>query len=783
VSREEAAIDADSAADPPARAAADDQTLVSASHRVRAVLRVRDFRRLWLVMSFSSFGDWLGLLATTALAAELADGYAAANFALGGVLVVRLLPAVVFGPLAGVFADRFDRRKLMVVADLCRFALFLSIPVVGQLWWLFVATFLVECVSLFWIPAKEASVPNLVRKDQLESANQVSLVTTYGITPVAAALVFSGLALLTGALADRFEFFVGNRVDLALYINAATFLVSALTVLRIRRISGRSVGAGGQPSEGVLRLVLQGWEFIGQTRLVRGLVIGILGAFAAGGAVIGTGKTYAASLGGGDATYGILFGAVFIGLGLGMGLGPRVARDLSRRRLFGLSIIFAGACLVLVAVMPHLVLSLICVIGVGFGAGTAYLSGTTLLGREVADEVRGRTFAFVQSLVRVDLILTLAAAPFLVGLLRQRTVDVGVVDFTVDGTRILLVLAGLLAVGGGIVSYRQMDDRTGVPVVPDLVSALRGDTTTRRRLSKGGMLIAFEGGEGSGKSTQAARLAEWLTERGVAVTATHEPGATDFGLRVRQILLDSPDGSLTPRAEALLFAADRAHHVDTVIRPALDRGDVVITDRYVDSSLAYQGAGRALAVDDIRRLSRWATGGLRPDLTVLLDIDPELGLERARAAGHGQDRVERESLEFHQRVREGFRALADAAPDQYLVVDAGGHPETVATMIRIATGKRLTARLAAQRPLPADAASSRDGKSLRWRSRRSRSSRGATVAPVPPAATAVPPVGVAGTEEMPSRPQGPVVSGATRVDPEPGSTRAPEPEDVRGRSR
>jgi dTMP kinase len=715
---------------------------VSTSHRIRAVLRVRDFRRLWLVMSFSSFGDWLGLLATTALAAELADGYAAANFALGGVLVVRLLPAVVFGPLAGAFADRFDRRKLMVAADVCRFGLFLSIPLVGALWWLFVATFLVECVGLFWIPAKEASVPNLVRKDQLESANQVSLVTTYGITPVAAALVFSLLALLTRVLADRFEFFDANRVDLALYINAATFLVSALTVLRIRRISGRSVGTGGPPTEGVLRLIIQGWEFIGQTRLVRGLVIGILGAFAAGGAVIGTGKTYAASLGGGDATYGTLFGAVFVGLGLGMGLGPRVARDLSRRRLFGLSIIFAGACLVLVALMPHLLLSLVFVIGVGFGAGTAYLSGTTLLGREVADEVRGRTFAFVQSLVRIDLILTLAAAPFVVGLLRQRTVDAGFVDFTVDGTRILLVLAGLLAVVGGIASYRQMDDRAGVPVVPDVVSALRGDTRMRRRLSKGGMLIALEGGEGSGKSTQAARLAEWLTERGVAVTVTHEPGATDFGVRIRKILLDSPDGSLTPRAEALLFAADRAHHVDTVIRPALDRGDVVITDRYVDSSLAYQGAGRALAMEDVRRLSRWATGGLRPDLTVLLDIDPEVGLQRARAAGRGRDRVERESLEFHQRVREGFLALADSAPDHYLVVDAGGHPETVATLIRIATAKRLASRVAAQRPLPAYAAG-RVGKPLRWRSRRSRSDRGATVAPVPPAATPVPPVGTA----------------------------------------
>jgi dTMP kinase len=186
----------------------------------------------------------------------------------------------------------------------------------------------------------------------------------------------------------------------------------------------------------------------------------------------------------------------------------------------------------------------------------------------------------------------------------------------------------------------------------------------------------------------------------VSVTVTYEPGATAFGVRLRRILLESPDGPLTPRAEALLFAADRAQHVDAVIRPALDRGDVVITDRYVDSSLAYQGAGRALSMDDVRRLSRWATNGLTPDLTVLLDIDPELGLgrvqERSRnghePGGGGPDRLERESLEFHRRVRQAFRALADAAPDRYLVVDGSRHPEAVGAVVRTAVGKRLVAR-------------------------------------------------------------------------------------------
>ena len=170
--------------------------------KLRAVLRVKDFRKLWLSMSLSSFGDWLGLLAITATATSLVDGFAAANFALGGVLLFRLLPAIVLGPLAGAFADRFDRRKTMVVTDVIRFALFASIPIVDNLVWLFVAQFLIEAFSLFWIPAKDAAVPNMLRKDQLEPANQLSLVTTYGLTPVLAAIVFAVLTTLGGQLCE-----------------------------------------------------------------------------------------------------------------------------------------------------------------------------------------------------------------------------------------------------------------------------------------------------------------------------------------------------------------------------------------------------------------------------------------------------------------------------------------------------------------------------------------------------------------------------------------------------
>ena len=159
----------------------------------------------------------------------------------------------------------------------------------------------------------------------------------------------------------------------------------------------------------------------------------------------------------------------------------------------------------------------------------------------------------------------------------------------------------------------------------------------------GGVFIAFEGGEGSGKSTQIKLLAEALRARGHDVLVTHEPGATEVGSGIRELVLHHRQ-PLSPRAEALLFAADRAHHVDTVIRPALEPRQIVLTDRYVDSSLAYQGVGRDLTIDEIRRLSRWATQDLGPDLTVLLDVPATIGLARARGDGAG-DKLESESLD------------------------------------------------------------------------------------------------------------------------------------------
>ncbi|NLB46350.1 MAG: dTMP kinase [Microbacteriaceae bacterium] len=188
-----------------------------------------------------------------------------------------------------------------------------------------------------------------------------------------------------------------------------------------------------------------------------------------------------------------------------------------------------------------------------------------------------------------------------------------------------------------------------------------------------GIFITLEGGDGVGKTTQAELLSSWLEQRGFEVVRTREPGGTDLGASIRGLLLHG--GHVTQRAEALLYAADRAQHIDQVVRPALERGAAVVQDRFIDSSLAYQGAGRALALDEVRGINEWATERLWPELTVLLDLDPTVAAKRRAEAGMTDDRLEREAIEFHERVREEFRALAAAEPGRFLVLDAAARVE------------------------------------------------------------------------------------------------------------
>ena len=517
---------------------------------------------------------------------------------------------------------------------------------------------------MFWSPAKEASVPNLVPKSKLESANQVSLLAAYGTAPLAA-IVFSTLALFIGAInAALGNTTQASAADVALYLNAISFLFCALTVWGLKEIPAGSSKKLAQSSIG--KSLWEGFAFIKDSKIIRGLIFGMLGAFFAAGAVIGLARTFVDDLKAGEAAYGILFAAVFFGLALGISFGPRIFSQFSRRRLFGVSLTISGLMLVTLSLVLNLVLAIFITILLGLFAGISWVTGFTMLGLEVEDEVRGRTFAFVQSLIRVSLVLVLAIAPLVAAAIGEHTYSFRTTTVTYNGAAFTMFFAGLMAVMVGVLSYLQMRDRPNVSLMSDIKSAFRGELGAITGQTTTGVFISFEGGEGSGKSTQTKLLKEWLEKNDETVLLTREPGGTDLGNQLRNILLDNKTGVISPRAEALMYAADRAHHVFSVIRPALERNVIVITDRYFDSSIAYQGAGRVLLPVEVARISRWATESLTPTLTIIMDLPAEIGLGRL----HSTDRLESEPLAFHERVRQEYLNLAHQDPERFLVVDA-----------------------------------------------------------------------------------------------------------------
>ena len=708
--------------------------------RDASVLSIRSFRRLWIATSLSSLGDWLSLLALSALAYGLTGKHVQATagaVAVSGVWITSLLPYLLFGPLAGAVADRFDRRINLVIGDVVRAVLYLSIPVnlvvgfANNLTWLYVAQFLACCASLFWAPAKDASIPNLVPPEKLDQANQWSLLTTYGTAPLAS-VVFIAFASISRGLARGPLSFFGNpargQIALALYFNVATFVISAFVCYSLRDLPQRRSGDRiSVPS--VAKSIWQGWRFVGKNRVVRGLTIGMVGAFAGAGVVVGLGYAYVRNtLGGGSAGWGTVFAAMFVGLALGMSVGVRFLRDFSKRRLFGLAIAAAGVPLALLGLIPNLPVVIILVVVLGILAGMAYVTAYTVIGREVDDDTRGRTFAFLQSALRVVMFGVIALSGLLAGAItalvgqvtRSNNVKIGSISYNAVGNNVVLLLAAVVAIILGYRSYRQMDDRPGMPLLPDLTASIRGRPLPQMRATaasngraggprpaagqKGpwsevfhdgddadqplqrGQLIAFEGGEGAGKSTQARLLAIWLRENGYDVLATHEPGATKIGMRLRALLLDTAHTGLSPWAEVMMYAADRAEHVASVVRPALARGTIVVTDRYIDSTLAYQGGGRQLSMSSIRRVNELATGGLVPDMTFLLDLPPAEGLGRRASSA---DRLEAEPELFHERVRASFLKLASEDPGRYVVLDARLDATQLSKEIQAALRERL----------------------------------------------------------------------------------------------
>jgi dTMP kinase len=269
---------------------------------------------------------------------------------------------------------------------------------------------------------------------------------------------------------------------------------------------------------------------------------------------------------------------------------------------------------------------------------------------------------------RTALFLALAIFPALAAAIGSYTWTVGGYQIDLSGTRASLYLAGVVVVVAALMTRRGLRRHRLAKA-----QALAVQPTFRKRGSSG-LFIVFEGVEGAGKGTQIELARDYARSRGFEVVVTREPGGTGFGDRLRETILDPATGTIDPRAEALVFAAARAHLVSTVIRPALEAGKVVLSDRFVDSSLAYQGTGRGLGEQDVLTLNAWATQGLFPDMVILLHLEPEEGLARA---GDNPDRFESEDLAFHAKVADAYLRIADESPDRYRVVDARGTTEEV----------------------------------------------------------------------------------------------------------
>jgi len=577
-------------------------------------------------------------------------------------MTARVLPGFVVGPVAGVFADRWDRRRMMVVADLTRAVVIFSLPFFPNLLYLIFASAVLESLTLTWGPAKDASLPHVVPTAHLTHANSLNLIAVYGPWPLAS-VVYAFMSTFGGFLGRSVPALEGleeNPEALALWLNSLTFCFSALMIWSLTIISSRRRG-GRLDLSAVKRDLVEGLRFVVDHKQVRPWLLGIAFTFTAAGAVFSLGVGFVQDvLGGGDRGFAFLIGFLASGMIIGLLAIGLLARRVHKDVMFSSSILLLGIGLILLASMSSLGGAIPIASALGFFGGVAYSTGYSLMHETTRDELRGRTFSAAYTVIRIGTLVGLGLFPLIAGAIGDHNVDLpgelGVIDL--PGSRTTLWLAGLFAIGGGLLSMRAIGHR---------VRPKSGATGV-------GFFVVFEGGEGAGKTTQMKALVGWLKSQGIDAVTTQEPGGTEIGNRIRAILLDTKSDAMDPRTEALLYAADRAQHVAEVIRPALEAGKVVVSDRYVDSSLAYQGIARGLGLDQIYRISEWATGGVVPDLVFFLSIDPREGLERA---GDEPDRIESEGDQFHTKVRNAYLELAQKFPARFVVLDGSNDQEQV----------------------------------------------------------------------------------------------------------
>jgi dTMP kinase len=553
----------------------------------------------------------------------------------------------------------------MFVADIVRGIGYATLPLIPRLPWIFGISFLIECLSLLWTPARDAIIPNIVPRRQLNNANTIALATGYGTLPLGG-LVFTALTSLAVALGTSVDYFDQNPESVALWLDALTFFFSAYMIrgLTLSALARRPGGKGRLGAREAFHDLREGILFLKDHAFARSMTIGIVMAFTGAGALLSVGTLFADELTGDPRAWGVLVTAVGVGLGLGMGLVGQIHKLIDKDIYFPLAILGGAASLVLMASMPNITLAVLITVVMGAFAGSTWVTGYTMLHENVSDELRGRVFGSLTLLARMGLFLSLAGFPLLAGALP----DYAFGDAQISGTRQALWVGAAIMVIGGIFSRRGLaKSRLTRPSPLRLWPRLR-------KVERRGQFIAFEGVEGAGKGTQIRLAKDFLEEHGDDVIVTREPGGTALGERVRDSLLDDNEEGVDAHAEALLFAASRAQHVARVIRPALEEGKIVLCDRYLDSSLAYQGAGRGLGEQDVLSLNVWATQGLFPDLVVLLHMDPDKGRERQ----HDEpDRIESEDQVFHAKVADAFIRIAEDHPERFVVIDADAPPDVV----------------------------------------------------------------------------------------------------------